>query len=99
MKAGSGPKARAKGKKSFSIRDPWTFPSNEGGARKGPGRLLKNAHLRRCPRPSSLRRTELYASLLGISGALHLGIFQQPAIQGLFITLLSLNSEVLVPNG
>jgi hypothetical protein len=41
--------------------------------------LLKNAHLRRCPRPSSLRRTILYASLLGISGALHLGIFQQPA--------------------
>jgi diguanylate cyclase (GGDEF)-like protein len=29
-----------------------------------------------------LRRTSVYASLLGISGALHLGIFQQPAIQG-----------------
>src|SRR3972149_4048519 len=42
-------------------------------------RLLKNAHLRRCPRPSSLRRTSMYVSLLRISGALHLGIFEQPA--------------------
>jgi len=32
-------------------------------------RLLKNAHLRRCPHPSSLRRTSKYASLLRISGA------------------------------
>ncbi len=42
-------------------------------------RLLKNAHLRRSPHPSSLRRTFKYASLLRISGALHLGIFDQPA--------------------
>jgi hypothetical protein len=42
-------------------------------------RLLKNAHLRRCPYPSLLRRTSKYASLLGISGALHLGIFEQSA--------------------
>jgi len=41
-------------------------------------RLLKNAHLRRSPNPSSLRRTFKYASLLRISGALHLGIFDQP---------------------
>jgi hypothetical protein len=41
-------------------------------------RLLKNAHLRRSPHPSSLRRTSEYASLLRISGALHLGIFEQP---------------------
>jgi hypothetical protein len=41
-------------------------------------RLLKNAHLRRSPHPSSLRRTSKYASLLRISGALHLGIFEQP---------------------
>jgi sarcosine oxidase, subunit beta len=40
--------------------------------------LLKNAPLRRCPRPSSLRRTFVYASLLGTSGALHLSIFEQP---------------------
>jgi len=33
-------------------------------------RLLKNAHL---------RRTSMYASLFGISGALHLSIFEQPA--------------------
>ena len=41
-------------------------------------RLMKNAHLRRCPHPSSLRRTYEYASLLRISDALHLGIFDQP---------------------
>ncbi len=42
------------------------------------GRLLKNAHLLRFPPPSSLRRTFKYASPLGSSGALHLGIFDQP---------------------
>ena len=42
-------------------------------------RLLKNAHLRRCPHPSSLLRTFMYASFLRISGALNLGIFEQPA--------------------
>jgi hypothetical protein len=42
-------------------------------------RLLKNVHLLRFPHPSSLRRTSKYASLLRISGALHLGIFEQPA--------------------
>ena len=41
-------------------------------------RLLKNAHLRRSPHPSLLQRTFKYASLLRISGALHLGIFDQP---------------------
>jgi hypothetical protein len=41
-------------------------------------RLLKNTHLRRSPHPSSLRRTSKYASLLRISGALHLGVFEQP---------------------
>jgi hypothetical protein len=40
--------------------------------------LLKNAHLRRSPHPSLLRRTFKYAALLRISGALHLGIFDQP---------------------
>jgi hypothetical protein len=44
-----------------------------------PNRLLKNAHLLRFPNPSSLRRTSKYASFLRISGALHLGIFEQPA--------------------
>jgi hypothetical protein len=42
-------------------------------------RLLKNAHPLRFPYPSSLQRTSEYASFLGISGALHLGIFDQPA--------------------
>jgi hypothetical protein len=41
-------------------------------------RLLENTHLLRFPRPSSLRRTAEYASLLRTSGALHLGIFEQP---------------------
>jgi len=41
-------------------------------------RLLKNAHLRRSPLPSSLQRTFEYASLLRMSGALHLGVFDQP---------------------
>jgi len=41
--------------------------------------LLKNAHLLRCPHPSSLRRTELYVSLLAISVALYLSVFEQPA--------------------
>jgi len=57
-------------------------------------RLLKNAHLRRSPHPSSLRRTFKYASLLRISGApgerdfaklnLHPGIFDQPAKNDFF---------------
>ena len=51
-------------------------------------RLLKNAHLRRCPHPSSLRRTGKYASLLTILGALHLGIFKQPAKDEFFSKLL-----------
>jgi hypothetical protein len=42
---------------------------------------MKNAHLRRFPHPSSLRRTSLYASFLGISGALHLDVFDQLAYQ------------------
>jgi hypothetical protein len=41
-------------------------------------RLLNNAHLLRFPHPSSLRRTGKYASFLRISGALHLGVFEQP---------------------
>ena len=45
---------------------------------KGFSRLLKNVHLLRFPHPSSLRRTSKYASFLRISGALHLGIFEQP---------------------
>jgi hypothetical protein len=40
--------------------------------------LMKNAHLRRYRHSSSLRRTSVYASLLGISGALHLNVFDEP---------------------
>ena len=38
----------------------------------------QNAHLRRFPRPSSVDVRTKYASLLGTSGALHLGIFDPP---------------------
>ncbi len=51
-------------------------------------RLLKNVHLLRFPHPSSLRRTSKYASLLRISGALHLGIFEQPVEYDFFSKLL-----------
>jgi len=33
----------------------------------------------------------MYVSLLGISGALHLGIFQQPAQQGFFSNLIGID--------
>jgi len=48
--------------------------------------LLKKAHLRRYLHPSSLRRTTKYASLLGILGALHLSIFEQPEKKDFFST-------------
>jgi hypothetical protein len=51
---------------------------------KHTSRLLKNTHLRRYPHPSSLRRTTVYVSFLGISGALHLRIFYQPASKRLY---------------
>ncbi len=45
-------------------------------------RLSENAHLSRFyrgyPHPSSLRRTSMYSSFLGISEALHMDIFHQP---------------------
>jgi hypothetical protein len=40
---------------------------------------MKNAHLLRYPCSSSLRRTFMYASLLGTAAALHLSVFDQPA--------------------
>jgi len=48
-------------------------------------RLLKNSHLLRFPHPSSLRRTAKYASLLKISGALHLALFEQPVKKDLSV--------------
>ena len=42
-------------------------------------RLLKNAHLLKFPSSFTVQRTRKYASRLRISGALHLGIFEQPA--------------------
>jgi hypothetical protein len=49
------------------------------GAPRCAGQGAKCTHLRRCPRPSSLTVRLKYASLLGMSGALHLGTFDQPA--------------------
>jgi hypothetical protein len=49
---------------------------------------MKNAHLLRYAHSASLRRTFTYASLLGISGALHLDVFDQPAEQVFFSDLL-----------
>jgi hypothetical protein len=42
----------------------------------------------RYPHPSSLRRTSLYASFLGISEALHLDIFHQPLRKRSFDSLI-----------
>jgi hypothetical protein len=42
---------------------------------------------RRHPRPSSLQRTSKYASLLRISGALHLAIFEHPGKNHFFSSL------------
>jgi len=52
-------------------------------------RLLKNGHLLRFPHPSLLQRTSQYASLLRISGALHLALFEQPGKDYIFNSLLS----------
>jgi hypothetical protein len=41
-----------------------------------------NAHLLRSPRPSSLYVRPKYASLLGMSAALHLDLSKQPAGKG-----------------
>ncbi len=48
------------------------------------GRMLKNAHLRRCSHSSSLQRTSKYALLFRISSALHVGIFEPPSEKKLF---------------
>ena len=50
--------------------------------------LLKNTHLLRYAHPSSLQRTCKYASFLGISRALYLDVFDQPAENGFFNILL-----------
>jgi hypothetical protein len=50
--------------------------------------MLKNAHLLRFPHSSSLQRTCKYASLLRISGALHLGIFEHPGENYFFSSLV-----------
>jgi hypothetical protein len=64
------------------------------GAPREAGRGAKQIHLRRCPHPSSLNVRTKYASLLGMSGALHLNPFDQPEcnappIPGIFDVPLS----------
>jgi hypothetical protein len=59
-------------------------------------RLLKNAHLRRFPHPSSLRRTDMYASFLGISGALDLDVFEQPVSSDFSANMLEWDSQTFV---
>jgi hypothetical protein len=54
--------------------------------------LLKKGHLLRFPHPSLLRRTIKYASLLRISGALHLALFEQPEKEDFFRSLLPIPS-------
>ena len=70
--------------------------------------LGENAHLRRYPHPSSLRRTSRYASFQRISEALHLGIFTQPPNYPVFrlvrrryerLNILSKVEGLLAPKG
>jgi len=65
--------------------DPCYQPRPSRATRNTP---LKNAHLLRFAHPSSLRRTDLYASFLGISQALHSGMSSQPVNIGFFNTLV-----------
>jgi hypothetical protein len=75
----------------------WKWKFQEESPQFSANRLLKNAHLLRFPHPSSLRRTAKYASLLRISGALHLGIFDQPGGKGLFSDMLILSARLKFP--
>jgi hypothetical protein len=58
-------------------------------------RLLKNTHLLRYAHPSSLRRTEKYASFLMILRALHLNVFEQPVKKILFQQPIELDVHFL----
>jgi hypothetical protein len=62
-------------------------------------RFLKNGHLLRFPHLSSLRRTAEYASLLRISGALHLALFEQPGKDDFFSSVLENKSRWSKGNG
>jgi hypothetical protein len=59
--------------------------------------LSKVAGLR-YPHPSSLRRTSLYASFLGISEALHMDIFHQPLASLFFESLYELFRDIKFDN-
>jgi hypothetical protein len=60
--------------------------------------LLKNGYLLRFPHPSSLQRTAKYASLLGISGALHLALFEQSGKDDFFSILLEACFQTSMPD-
>jgi hypothetical protein len=69
-------KGRIKGRWSFITKEVQERPKNKLVScsdlleKYMINRLLKKAHLLRCPHPSSLRRISIYASLLRISGRL-----------------------------
>jgi hypothetical protein len=44
-----------------------------------PSRLMKNVHLQRSPDSPALQGPSMDASRIGISGALHLDVFDPPA--------------------
>jgi hypothetical protein len=50
----------------------------------------------RYPHPSSLRRTSMYASFLGISEALHMAIFHQP-LRSKFFDSLYIIIQLITP--
>jgi hypothetical protein len=50
----------------------------------------------RYPHPSSLRRTSLYASFLGISEALHMDIFHQPLSTRFFDSLYNIRQYLIL---
>ena len=59
-------------------------PSDKLTIDAGPCRSIEGL---RYPHPSSLRRTSMYASFVGISEALHLDIFHQPLRSRFFDSL------------
>jgi hypothetical protein len=68
--------------------DTLRVPSNVEGLM-----ALSKVEGRRYPHSPSLRRTSLYASLLGISDALHLSVSDQPAKQVFCSNLLGTRRE------
>ena len=76
--------SRGRGNKSLLIRRDAVRPSDKlDGVTRSCDLFVTTSP----PHPSSLRRTVKYVSLLRISGALHLGIFEQPERNDFFSSL------------